>query len=147
MKKPLITLLISAIISLYGCVPDPSDEGKDYYEDTLETPPPSAEVARDTSITIKAKFKTFQFGDVSHYLFEDSEGYEWDFAGNEDKTYAFEMEVAKDKQNESNQGWMVNDEYVGKWFNLTYFYRVQPKYTDGPMEKAMIIRKVDLIEK
>ena len=147
MKDSILTLLIIVLFSFYGCVPDPSDEGKEEYLDSSEIPPPSSEIAKDTLLTIKARFMDFKFGDISHYIFEDAEGFTYDFIGNEDKTYHFETAVTTDKQNEENQGWNANDDFIKKWFHITYYYTIKAQYPDGPMTRQMVIKEVELIKK
>lgn len=58
------------------------------------------------------KFVDFQFGDNPHYLFEDSNGKEYDFLGVEDSPYEF--------YGEDNTGYFSNPRYRGKKFKINY---------------------------
>ena len=93
-----------------------------------------------TSIT--AQFVDFTQGDASHFIFKDDTGKDWDFGGNEDGVFKFAMELPKNKANETNQGWGPDKKLQGKWFNISYIYRDQPEYPDGPIAKVPIIISV-----
>jgi hypothetical protein len=96
------------------------------------------------SMQLSAMFVEFTMGDASHFMFKDGAGKTWDFDENEDTSYRFAVELPKDKTNETNQGWSANKAFLGKWFNLTYVYRNQPAYPDGPMAKVAVITQVKL---
>ena len=102
---------------------------------------PAADTAKN-SMQVSAQFVEFSLSDASHFIFKDQSGKSWDFGGNEDKSFAFNIELPKNKTNDSNQGWGSNTALQGKWFDITYVMRDQPEYQDGPMAKVAVITQV-----
>ena len=103
-----------------------------------------ADAAKDRSTTITAQFAEFSLGDISHYIFKDSTGKEWDFAANEDSLFHFELPLSKNNANETNQGWVSNRKLQGKWFVIKYIYRMLPQSPDGPMANVAVIKSAAL---
>jgi hypothetical protein len=93
-------------------------------------------------LTLTAQFVDFTLGDASHFIFKDKAGKSWDFGDNKDSLFKFAAELPKNKANEMNQGWGPDKRLQGKWFDITYIYKDQPEYTDGPMAKVPIIISV-----
>lgn len=94
--------------------------------------------------TITATFKEFIFGDAEHYLFEETavagkEAKEWDFGGCEEQVLDFGIELPEKEANSDNQGWASNKKLQGKKFQLTFEYRRQPLYIEGPMGDVPVI--------
>mgnify|MGYP000168013709 CR=1 FL=1 len=60
------------------------------------------------------------------------------------ENFDFGIELDASKTNDLNQGWGSNSKLQGKWFKLTYFYKEQQLYIDGPMGTVRIINKAIL---
>ena len=138
----LTTILILLATALFSCkdsvkkqeeIKTTADSSK-----TITETKPAADSSKN-SMQVTAQFVDFSLGDASHFIFKDKAGKSWDFGGNEDSTYKFGVELPKNKTNDSNQGWGSNTALQGKWFNITYTYKDQPEYQDGPMAKVAVI--------
>ena len=106
---------------------------------------PDKKVAPDSSKTVTAKFKEFVFGDISHFIFIDEAGKEWDFIDNKDTAFKFEIELPKSKSNTNNRGWSSNKTLQGKSFVITYILKDASEYPDpDPVagSKVMVITHV-----
>lgn len=141
----LTTITVLFASALFSC----KDSAKK--QDETKTTADSSKTVTETktaadssknSMKLTAQFVEFSLGDASHFIFKDQSGKSWDFSGNEDSTYKFGVELPKNKTNESNQGWGSNTVLQGKWFDITYVYRNQPEYQDGPMGKVAVITQV-----
>ena len=150
--KSIQYLMITAglLASLSACQPTtPTPSATAETTATADTASLSAEAepVLDTvnAQSIKAKFVEFTLGDASHYSFEDEKGEVWDFAGSDDKTYEFGLELPEQEANEENQGWGSDKKLQGKWFELTYIYRNQPLYQDGPVSTVPVILTAKLV--
>lgn len=131
------SLILSAI--LISC----NGSGGKVEETTEVATEDSAEGASEEVQQVTAKFVEFNLGDASHFIFEDESGTSWDFAGNDDPNFAFAQELPEDQANETNQGWTSDKALQGKWFIISYVYREQPQYQDGPMVSVPVIVKVE----
>jgi len=96
----------------------------------------------DSSKTITATFVGFDLGDVSHYMFKDESGKTWDFRSDLDSTYKFEVELPKNKSNESNQGFGSNKALQGKSFIITYVLTADDEHPDEDGGKVKVITHV-----
>jgi hypothetical protein len=94
--------------------------------------------------SVRAKFIKFWLGDTEHYSFEKESGEIISFNGSEVENFDFGIELDASKTNDLNQGWGSNSKLQGKWFKLTYFYKEQQLYIDGPMGTVRIINKAIL---
>jgi hypothetical protein len=154
MKNLSILLLISLLVSCSGKnekttesdipVETNATSAKEMTEETVVLEP--EEDQQDGTLTVKAKFIEFNFGDSESYLFEDESGKMWDFAGSQSTKYEFGIELSETEANEDNQGWGSNKDLQGKWFKLTYVTREQEQYIDGPIVAVDVISNAVLIE-
>lgn len=94
---------------------------------------------------LRAQFVDFHLGDANHYIFEDNYGQYHDFSGSM-AGYGFAMGLPEEEMNMDNQGWGANPDLVGKWFDLTYSFRYQEMYIDGPMGDVPIINTAEMID-
>lgn len=132
----LFFLLLTGISMSCSSSPENAGAEQEPAATETETTPPAAEEQQ-----ITAKFVEFSLGDASHFLFEDESGQSWDFAGNEDPKYAFAQELPAEAANETNQGWGSDENLQGKWFVISYVYKEQAQYPDGPMVNVPVIVK------
>lgn len=148
----LVSLILSVFL-LFSC--NNAGKKQDSADTKIATPPDSTKTMAENGIIIdteyerphpnerpyllKAKFVDFTLGDASHFTFKDEAGKTWDFAGNDDSTAKFAVELPKNKANNTNQGWGSAKELQGKWFNITYVNRNQPAYQDGPIVNVPVI--------
>jgi len=93
---------------------------------------------KDGEFLIEAKFKYFSLGDASHFVFQDTNGVNWDFGSNS-SPYSFEELLPEDKMDMSNQGWGSNEALQGKWFKIIYRTEQREQYIDGPIGPVDII--------
>ena len=144
--RPLVipVLLASALISCNNADPK-KEESKTVTQADTTKPVIENKNAVDSSkmtLQLTAKFVDFSLGDASHFMFRDESGKDWDFGANEDTVYRLSLELPKKLSNEKNQGWGPDKAMQGKWFNLSYVYRTEPLYPDGPMGKVAVITRV-----
>ena len=142
--KPFVipVLLVSTLISCNNS--DPKKEETKAVTDSTKTVVANKNAADSSKNTLQltAQFVNFTLGDASHFMFRDESGKEWDFAANEDTAYKLAVELPKKLSNEKNQGWAPDKAMQGKWFRLSYIYRTEPQYPDGPMAKVAVITQV-----
>lgn len=142
--KPFVLpiLLVSTLISCNNS--DPKKEETTAVTDSTKNVVENKNAGDSLKNTLRltARFVDFTLGDASHFMFKDEAGKEWDFAGNNDTVYKLAVELPKKLSNEKNQGWGPDKAMQGKWFNLSYVYRTEPQYPDGPMAKVAVITQV-----
>ena len=146
--KKINTIAVSLLMiaALVSCNNDSSkkEDGKktsDSIKPVTNENVPTIDSA-NSSLQVRAQYIEYSLGDASHYIFKDDNGKFWDFAGNEDTTYKFAVELPKGKANSSNQGWGSDKAFQGKWFRITYTKKTQPQYEGGPMAEVPVILRV-----
>lgn len=142
--RHLLPLLFLAFLAFSACNA-PGTSTQDGSEEQVDAPPASGfdevpEHAIDAEVyTIYARFMEFYLGDSPHYVFEDQDGKQWDFADCDAKDCDFAMEVPPEHANEENQGWVSNPIHLAQWFELTYYEMEGQLYPDGPTGKMKVI--------
>lgn len=84
-------------------------------------------------------------GDGAIYFFEDQNGNEIYFMKNLDENFDLVVEVPEGEANTDNQGWMVNPQYVGVWFEVNYSEMFT--YTDFNMAEYADILAIRSLKK
>lgn len=121
--------------------PDTTTEENNPPESTTDnTPAPVPE--NTTGTTVKAKFKSFEFGDAAYYEFETEAGEAITFNRIDDRSIEFHVDLPEAEINEENQGFGANKELLDKWFTITYETKQEPLYIDGPVGDVLVATKV-----
>jgi hypothetical protein len=144
--------LCTAVFLIYSCDVKVGNDGSISEEKTEEKSNSSGTTGgtqtqtTSNGKTIKAKFIDFNFGDASHFYFEDESGKDWEFADSDDKNFEFAVELPEGQITDENQGWGPDKSLQGKWFILKYEYREMPQYEDGPMATLPVIIEAELVK-
>ncbi|MCP4441983.1 MAG: hypothetical protein GY810_23995 [Aureispira sp.] len=151
MKTLSLSFLLSLMLAVFfiSCgettptdsAPDTTHETPKTPEEPEETPPPAPE-ENTAGTTIKAKYKSFEFGDAAYYEFETEAGESITFNRIDDRSLSFHLDLPEAEITDENQGIGANKELLGKWFTITYETKQEPTYTDGPVGDVLVATKI-----
>ena len=141
------------VLALFSCNDSATKQGVDKVVVTADSSKPieanknvATPSAKENTMSVTAKFIEFSLGDVSHYIFKDKAGKDWDFTDCRDTSYTFAVELPKNKANETNQGWASDKKLQGKWFDIKYVNKDGRELTNGNMDSIAVILEAKIKE-